>query len=70
MEIPLLDGHTIIVPYEIPEEIFMGERPKKLYIRKKPDKPLREYTWKGRTVMAYSKDDARNRIREQLMKGE
>lgn len=70
MEIPLMDGYSIVVPYEIPEGIFMGERPKKPYIHKKPDKPLREYTWKGHTIMAYSKDDARNRIRAQLMKGE
>lgn len=37
-----------------------------------PSKPkqLREYTWKGHTVMAYSKDDARNRIKAQLAKGE
>lgn len=33
-------------------------------------RPLREYTWKGHTIMAYSKDDARNRIKAQLMKGE
>lgn len=70
MVIPFIVGYPIVVPYEIPEEIFMGERPKKPYIRKKPDKPLREYTWKGHTVMAYSKADARNRIKAQLMKGE
>lgn len=70
MEIPLIEGYSIIVPYEIPEGIFMGERPKKPHIRKKPDKPLREHTWKGHTIMAYSKDDARNRIKAQLAKGE
>lgn len=70
MEIPFIDGYPIVIPYEIPEGIFMGERPKKPYIRKKPDKPLREFTWKGHTVMAYSKKDARNRIKAQLMKEE
>lgn len=28
-------------------------------------KPLREYTYKGHKVMAYSKDDARNRLRKE-----
>ena len=70
MVIPFIDGYPIVIPYEIPEGIFMGERPKKPDIRRKPDKPLREYTWKGLKVMAYSKDDARNRIKAQLMKGE
>lgn len=70
MVIPFIVGYPIVVPCEIPEEIFMGERPKKPYIHKKPDKSLREYTWKGHTVMAYSKADARNRIKAQLMKGE
>lgn len=28
-------------------------------------KPLREYTYKGHTIMAYSKDDARNRLRKE-----
>lgn len=70
MEIPFIDGYPIVVPYEITEGIFMGERPKKPYIRKKPDKPLREYTWKGLKVMAYSKTDAKFRIKAQLAKGE
>lgn len=59
---------TIIDRYS--DAIFMGECPKKPYIRKQPDKQLREYTWKGHTVMAYSKADARNRIKAQLAKGE
>lgn len=38
--------------------------------RYKDTKPLREYSWKGHTVMAYSKDDAKKRIKTQMMKGE
>lgn len=34
----------------------------------KESKPLREFTWKGHTIMAYSKTDARNRIMEQMRK--
>lgn len=70
MMILFIDGCPIVVPYEIPETIFMGEKPKKPYIRKKPDKPLREFTWKGHTVMAYSKADARKRIKAKMTKGE
>ncbi|WP_301345912.1 MULTISPECIES: hypothetical protein [Muribaculaceae] len=69
MIIPFIDGYPIVVPCEIPETIFMGEKPKKQYQRKKPDKPLREFTWKGHTVMAYSKKDARKRLKVQMMKG-
>lgn len=36
----------------------------------KESKPLREFTWKGHTIIAYSKTDARNRIMEQMRKDE
>lgn len=68
MIIPFIEGYPIEVPYEIPEGIFMGEKPKKPYIRKQPNKSLREFTWKGHTVMAYSKTDARNKIMAQMRK--